>query len=76
MEAKKKFKVACTFSQAASIYVDLHSWNALLNNDDHEFEEGYDYDIKEFDTVAEANAYVRGINDANGWSDPMATVIK
>lgn len=72
MEDKKKFKVTCAFSQEASRYVDSYGWDALLNNDN--LEKGYDYHIIEFDTILEANAYAKGINDANGWSDPIANV--
>lgn len=74
MEDKNKFKVACAFSQDASKYVDSYGWDALLNNDNHNLEKGYDYHIIEFDTILEANAYAKGINDANGWIDPITNV--
>ena len=29
-----------------------------------------DYDILEFSTPEERNAYIRGVNDGNGWDNP------
>ena len=75
MEVKKKIKVMYAFSQAASLYVDIHGWDALFNNKHDSMKEDYDYGIKEFDTKKEAEAYVSGVNDANGWTDPVAEIV-
>jgi hypothetical protein len=31
--------------------------------------------VIEFDTMAEAKAYVRGIYDGNGWDSPFAEIV-
>lgn len=72
MEKKKTFRVAYAFSQKAAIYVDLNGWDALLSNTNQELEKDYDYGVIEFDTKAEADAYVKGVEDSNGWADPIA----
>jgi hypothetical protein len=36
---------------------------------------GYDWEIKEFDSKSEAEAYIQGVIDANGWSDPNAVML-
>lgn len=72
MEKKKTFRVAYAFSQKAAIYVDLNGWDALLSDTNQELEKDYDYGIIEFDTKAEADAYVKGVEDSNGWADPVA----
>lgn len=72
MEKKKTFRVAYAFSQKAAIYVDLNGWDALLSNTNQELEKDYDYGVIEFDTKAEADAYVKGVEDSNGWADPVA----
>lgn len=75
MEVKKKVKVMYAFSQAAALYVDINSWDELFNNKHESLQENYDYGIKEFDTKKEAEAYVSGISDANGWTDPIAEIV-
>ena len=75
MEVKKKIKVIYAFSQAAALYVDVNGWEELVNNNHESLERGYDYGIKEFDTKKEAEAYVSGVNDANGWLDPIAEIL-
>jgi hypothetical protein len=72
MEKKKTFRVAYAFSQKAAIYVDLNGWDALLSDTNQELEKDYDYGVIEFDTKAEADAYVKGVEDSNGWADPVA----
>lgn len=72
MEVKKKIKVRYAFSQAAALYVDVYGWDALFAEKHESMQEDYDYGIKEFDTKKEAEAYVQGVNDANGWMDPIA----
>lgn len=32
---------------------------------------GYDYDIKEFKSQEEVDAYILGLEDGNGWSDDV-----
>lgn len=74
MEKKKVFKVFATFSQEASILLDAtDSIAEVINSKDLNF--GYDYDLKEFNTKQEAEAYMQGILDANGWNDPNAILI-
>jgi hypothetical protein len=75
MEVKKKVKVMYAFSQAAAIYVDINGWESLIKDKHESLQEGYDYGVKEFDTKREAEAYVSGVNDANGWTDPIADVV-
>ena len=75
MEVKKKIRVIYAFSQAAALYVDVNGWEELVNNNHESLEIGYDYGIKEFDTKKEAEAYVSGVNDANGWLDPIAEIL-
>lgn len=75
MEVKKKIKIRYAFSQAAALYVDINSWEKLFNTKHKSLQEDYDYGIKEFDTKKEAEAYISGINDANGWTDPIAEIV-
>ncbi len=72
MEKKKTYRVAYAFSQKAAVYVDINGWDALLSDINTELEKDYDYGVIEFDTKAEADAYVKGVEDSNGWADPIA----
>jgi len=73
MEKKKTFKVLATFSQEASLLLDTENVQDLLDSDD--LTQGVHWDVKEFETKAEAIAYIDGINDANGWADPNAILL-
>lgn len=73
MEKKKVFKVFVTFSQEASIKLD--TGNPLDVIEDEKLQRGYDWEIKQFDSRPEAKAYIDGILDANGWSDPNAIIL-
>lgn len=73
MEKKKVFKVFVTFSQEASIRLD--TGNPLDVIEDEKLQRGYDWEIKQFDSRPEAQAYIDGILDANGWSDPNAIML-
>jgi hypothetical protein len=73
MEKKKVFKVFVTFSQEASIKLD--TGNSLDVIEDEKLQRGYDWEIKQFDSRPEAQAYIDGILDANGWSDPNAIML-
>lgn len=73
MEKKKVFKVFVTFSQEASIKLD--TGNPLDVIEDEKLQRGYDWEIKQFDSRPEAEAYIDGILDANGWSDPNAIML-
>lgn len=73
MEKKKVFKVFATFSKEASLALDMGSIVDIIESD--EFERGHDWQIKEFNTKPEAEAYIEGILDANGWSDPNAIML-
>ena len=73
MEKKKVFKVFVTFSQEASLALDLGTVVDLIESD--KLQRGDDWEIKEFDSKPEAEAYIEGILDANGWSDPNAIML-
>lgn len=73
MEKKKVFKVFATFSQEASIKLD--TGNPLDVIEDEKLQRGYDWEIKQFDSRPEAEAYIDGVLDANGWSDPNAIML-
>lgn len=73
MEKKKVFKVFATFSQEASIKLD--TGNPLDVIEDEKLQRGYDWEIKQFDSRPEAEAYIEGVLDANGWSDPNAIML-
>jgi hypothetical protein len=73
MEKKKVFKVFVTFSQEASIKLD--TGNPLDVIEDEKLQRGYDWEIKQFDSRPEAEAYIEGVLDANGWSDPNAIML-
>jgi len=73
MEKKKTFKVLAAFSQEASLLLDTDNVQELLDSED--LKQGVHWDLKEFETKAEAIAYIDGINDANGWSDPYALLL-
>lgn len=75
MEVKKKVRVVYAFSQAAALYVDINGWDSLIKDNHDSLIEDHDYGIKEFDTRKEAEAYVSGVNDANGWTDPIAEIL-
>jgi len=72
MEKKKTYRVAYALSQKAAVYVDINGWDALLSDTNTELEKDYDYGVIEFDTKAEADAYVKGVEDSNGWADTIA----
>jgi hypothetical protein len=73
MEKKKTFNVLAAFSQEASLLLDTDRIQELV--DSEELTKGIHWDIKEFDTKAEALAYINGIDDANGWNDPYALLL-
>jgi hypothetical protein len=75
MEVKKKVKVMYAFSQTAALFVDVYGWEELFKTEHNSMQLDYDYGIKEFDTKKEAEAYINGVNDANGWSDPVAQIM-
>lgn len=73
MEKKKVFKVFATFSKEASLALDMGTVVDLIESD--ALEKGHDWEIKEFNTKSEAEAYIEGILDANGWGDPNAIML-
>jgi hypothetical protein len=73
MEKKKVFKVLATYSEEASLTLDAGNVSDIINSEVLVL--GRDWDIKEFDTKAEADAYIQGILDANGWIDPNAVLL-
>ena len=72
---KKKVKVMYAFSQTAALFVDVYGWEELFKTEHNSMQLDYDYGIKEFGTKKEAEAYISGVNDANGWSDPLAQMM-
>ena len=73
MEKKKVFKVFVTFSQEASIKLDTGTPLDVI--EDEKLQRGYDWEIKQFDSRPEAEAYIEGVLDANGWADPNAIML-
>jgi len=73
MEKKKVFKVLATYSEEANLTLDVGNVSDIINSEVLVL--GRDWDIKEFDTKAEADAYIQGILDANGWIDPNAVLL-
>jgi hypothetical protein len=80
MENKKKYKVLATYSEAATLKLDIYDISGV-NVDEFiqlhlsDLKQGHDWNLKEFDTKAEAIAYAEGIEDANGWADPYAILL-
>lgn len=73
MEKKKLFKVFATYSKEASLLLDTTTVLKVIESDT--LKRGHDWEIKEFETKSEAEAYIQGILDANGWVDPNAIMI-
>lgn len=80
MEKKKVFRVLATYSQEATLKLDVYDPSLEVTLEDYfETDEKVnkytDWDIIEFETKAEAKAYIKGIEDANGWIDPYAVLL-
>jgi hypothetical protein len=70
----KKTIVRVAWNRRAADIFEEEGWKAL----EKASENGVDdlvFEEKEFNTPAEAIAYTEGINDANGWDEPMAEII-
>jgi hypothetical protein len=65
-------KVLITLSEEAVRFEEENGIEALLEAE--QFEKGYDYDILEF-TDSEANAFIQGVEYANGYINPKAEII-
>ena len=63
-------KVFITFSEEASSMLEETNQASVMESSD--LQRGYDWDIKEFNSEAESEAYIQGINDASGWNYPSA----
>lgn len=63
-----KYKIIIAFSAEAADYAENNSIAKMKKN--KKFKKGYDWDIKSFKTKPEMNAYLKGINDGNGWDQP------
>jgi hypothetical protein len=61
-------KVFIAFSEEASSMLEEANQLEVIKY----LQRGYDWDIKEFNSVAESEAYIQGINDASGWNYPSA----
>jgi len=70
---KKKYAVNVAWSHEATDYAFENGWAGLLANGERL---GLMFDTVEFDSEAERNAYVKGINDANGWDDPITHIVQ
>jgi len=80
MEKKKVFRVLALFSNQASLMFDVFDLPAtnveeFIAEHAPDLKQDYDWSIVEFETKAEAKAYVQGVNDANGWGDPNAILL-
>lgn len=74
------FKVLAIFSQAAAAKLDEHNPSVEPSVEsyfekDSILQKGYDWDIVEFKTKAEASAYIRGVHDSSGWTNPYSELL-
>ena len=67
-------KVFITFSEEASSMLEETNQASVMESSD--LQRGYDWDIKEFNSEAESEAYIQGINDASGWNYPSAIILQ
>lgn len=68
----EKFILLVAFSGEASDMLEeteKETFEEKLQELRENFQEDYDFKLKEFNTAEEMNAYVEGVNDANGWLD-------
>ena len=67
-----KTKILITFSQDACEILDCSEKTTFEEKvqelKDRSLEEDYDFKIKEFGTSNEADKYIEGVRDANGWN--------
>jgi hypothetical protein len=75
------YKLLVVFSREAQSYTEKHGIEKLLTVKapsiaGQQLKKGYDWDLKEFQTLAERKAYIQGMEDMNGWmSDPEYLII-
>lgn len=62
----KPITILVLFSLEAARIYRLRGLPGLKS--DQELKEGYHWNLKDFDTRAEANAYREGLNEASGWN--------
>jgi len=67
---KAKIKVRASFDRDASEIHQTNGWETLAKS-----QSDLHFAVIEFDTMAEAKAYVRGIYDGNGWDSPFAEIV-
>ena len=73
MTKSEKTTVLVAWNQKAVDLANSEGWDELKKCAE-ENEGEYAYDEITFNTKEEANAYIRGINDGNGWDDPYAEI--
>jgi hypothetical protein len=66
------YKIIVAFSIEAQSIADEHGGISKLKNFKKDVKKGYDWDEKEFETKAEIDAYILGLQDGNGWSREVA----
>lgn len=62
-------KLLVVFSLEAHSHVDEHGYGVTKLKKNKELTKGRDWDIREFKTKAELEAYKIGLEDGNGWVD-------
>lgn len=71
--ATQKTVVRVAWNKEAADIMEEKGFDAL--SEESEINHNLDFDEKEFNTPAEANAYVQGIADGNGWDNPMTEIV-
>jgi len=74
IEKSEKIKVHIVRNRKACDIFEEGGWEALEKASQDGVED-LDYDELEFNTPAEAEAYVQGIEDGNGWDDPITEIV-
>lgn len=73
--AKKKYKLLVGYSREASDIVDEISLKVALKKLES-LQEGYDYEILEFNSNAERKAFMLGVDKGNGWDRPGWRILR
>jgi hypothetical protein len=71
--ATQKTVVRVAWNREAVDIMEKEGFDAL--SEESEINHNLDFDEKEFNTPAEANAYIQGIEDGNGWDNPMTEIV-
>ena len=70
-----KVKVRIAFNREASDMFEEKGWPALVTYKKKHPDADLNFEEIEFSTKKEAEAYLRGIDDGNGWDCPWAVLI-